>query len=159
MPPKSWAAILLLIELMVRTPRNPWLAIDGTTPPSLRARELLRIWDEFVGKGQFGAARAPIAESWQRSRAAGIDPSASRAPTLIADRNDVAAEWKAHPLEAAAPLIRSWLGPFADESDHLIVVSDAKGLLLWLDGNAKVRSAAADRMNFVEGTLWSEAGA
>src|SRR5258708_4849463 len=150
MPPKSWAAILLLVELMVRTPRNPWLAIDGTTPPSLRARELLRIWDEFVGKGQFGAACAPIAESWQRSQAAGVDPTASRAPTLIADRNDVAAEWKAHPLEAAAPLIRKWLGAFADESDHVIVASDADGLLLWLDRSAKLRSAAPDRMDFVQ---------
>jgi signal transduction histidine kinase len=159
MPPKSWAAILLLIELMVRMPRNPWLAIDGTQPPSLRARELLRIWDEFVGKGEFDAARAPIAESWQRSQAAGVDPTTSRAPTLIADRNDVAAEWKAHPLEAAAPLIRKWLEAFADESDHVIVVSDADGLLLWLDGSAKLRSAAADRMNFVEGALWSEEGA
>jgi transcriptional regulator of acetoin/glycerol metabolism len=41
----------------------------------------------------------------------------------------------------------------------VIVVSDAEGVLLRLDGDARVRSAAADAMNFVEGALWSEAGA
>jgi signal transduction histidine kinase len=140
-------------------PGNPWLAIDGTTPPSLRARELRRVWDDFVGNGRLDAARLPIAESWQRSRGAGVDPSTSRATTVIADREDVAAQWKAHPLETAAPLIRKWLGSFVDQSDQLIVVSDADGLLLWLEGDAKVRSAAADWMNFVEGALWSEASA
>jgi signal transduction histidine kinase len=38
-------------------------------------------------------------------------------------------------------------------------VSGADGLLLWLDGDVRVRSGAADAMNFVEGALWDEAGA
>jgi signal transduction histidine kinase len=38
-------------------------------------------------------------------------------------------------------------------------VSGADGLLLWLDGDVKLRSAAADAMNFVEGALWNEASA
>jgi transcriptional regulator of acetoin/glycerol metabolism len=78
---------------------------------------------------------------------------------VLADRDDVASRWETHPLEAAAPLVRKWLGAVADESEHLIVVSDAEGLLLWVEGNAKVRSAGADSMNFAEGALWSEVGA
>jgi signal transduction histidine kinase len=140
-------------------PNNPWLAVDVTTSPETRARVLRRIWDEYLGNSQLDAVRLPIAESWQRSRAAGVDPSASRAPTMFGDRNDVAAQWESHPLEAAAPLIREWLGAVADETEHLIVVSDADGLVLWVEGNAKLRSAAADSMNFVEGALWSERGA
>jgi signal transduction histidine kinase len=101
----------------------------------------------------------PIADSWRRSQAAGIDPAHSRAPTLLADRRDVRERWDAHPLEAAAPVIRRWLGPLAHESHHVIVVSDADGVLLWLDGDERVRSVAADVMNFVEGALWNEAGA
>jgi signal transduction histidine kinase len=119
---------------------------------------LRRIWNHFVEDGQFDAARPPIAASWQRSRAAGMDPSGDRAPTL-ADRHDAAARWEAHPLEAAAPLIRGSLGAVADASEHLIVVSNADGELLWVDGRPKLRSAAADAMNFVEGALWSEGGA
>ena len=110
---------------------NPWLAVDVTTSPKTRARVLRGIWDQFLTDGQLDAVRLPIAESWQRSRAAGLDPTASRAPTLFGDRDEVAERWEAHPLEAAEPLIREWLGSVADESEHLIVVSDADGLLLW----------------------------
>jgi signal transduction histidine kinase len=140
-------------------PSNPWLAIDVTTAPAIRARKLRRIWDDFLGNGRLEAVRLPIADSWQRSQAAGVDPAGTRAPTVLPDRDDVAGRWEAHPLQAAAPAIREWLWAIADESEHLIVVSDADGLLLWVDGNAKVRSAAADTMNFVEGALWSEGGA
>jgi transcriptional regulator of acetoin/glycerol metabolism len=138
---------------------NPWIAIDATTSPSLRARELRRIWYDYLSDGRLDRVRQPIAESWSRSEVAGISPSDSRAPTMFTDRREVRERWEAHPLEAAAPLIRRWLGRVADEGEHLIVVSDAEGLLLWLDGDARVRSAAADAMNFVEGALWSEAGA
>jgi signal transduction histidine kinase len=140
-------------------PTNPWVATDATASPSVWARDLQRSWDDYVSQGRLDQVRRPIAESWRRSRLAGIDPSRSRAPTTFGDRRDVRERWQAHPLQAAAPLIRRWLGPFAGESDNLIVVSDAEGLLLWLEGDARVRSAAADAMNFVEGALWSEAGA
>jgi signal transduction histidine kinase len=140
-------------------PSNPWLAIDSTTPPATRARALWRIWGDFLGNGRLEDVRVPIAESWERSRAAGIDPFGSRAPTGVSDREDVAARWEAHPLHDAAPAIRELLLAGADESDDLIAVSDAEGLLLWVEGNAKVRSAAADAMNFVEGAVWSEARA
>jgi signal transduction histidine kinase len=139
-------------------PTNPWLSLDAAALPALRARELRRSWDAYLSGGLVDQVRVPIIESWRRSQAAGLDASASRAPT-IAGRRDVSDRWQAHPLEAAAPLIRRWLGGAAAESEHLIVVSDADGLLLWLDGDARVRSAAADRMNFVEGALWSETGA
>jgi signal transduction histidine kinase len=140
-------------------PTNPWVAIDVTASPSMWARELHRIWDDYVSQGHLDQVRRPIADSWRRSRLAGIDPSSTRAPTTFEDRRDVRERWESHPLQAAAPLIRRWLGRLRDESDNLIVVSDAQGLLLWLEGDARVRSAAADAMNFVEGALWSEAGA
>ncbi|HEY3717506.1 MAG TPA: GAF domain-containing protein [Jatrophihabitantaceae bacterium] len=137
---------------------NPWVALEATASPLRRAGELRRLWDEYLYEGGLNQVRWPIADSWHRSAVAGIDPSRSRAPTL-AERREVWQRWEAHPLEGAAPLIRRWLRPFADEGEHLIVVSDADGLLLWLDGSARVRSEAADAMNFVEGALWSEAGA
>ena len=142
-------------------PTNPWIAIDATATvsPLRRARELRQLWYDYLSHGRLDRVRLPIAESWGRSEVAGVSPSRSRAPTLFTDRREVTERWQAHPLEAAAPLIRRWLGRVADENDQLIVVSDADGLLLWLDGDVRVRSAAADAMNFVEGTLWNEAGA
>ena len=140
-------------------PGNPWLAIDAATPPRRRARELKLAWEHFVGDGQLDTMRRPIADSWRRSEAAGVDPSGSCLAPVLADEDEVSARWAVHPLAAAAPLIQENLAGIADESAHLIVVSDADGLLLWIGGNARVRLDAADSMNFTEGALWSENGA
>ena len=138
---------------------NPWLAIDEATSPALRAREVRQEWEQFVGSGHVNGTRAPVADSWRRSLSAGVDPSGSRLAPIAADRDEASERWDAHPLAAAAPLIRGCLAGIADASDHLIVVSDAAGVLLQLEGNARVRSQAADSMNFTEGALWSENGA
>jgi hypothetical protein len=140
-------------------PANPWLAIDAATPPRRRARELKQLWERFLGDGRVDAVRTPIADSWRRSHAAGVDPSPDYRAPVLADEDETSARWDVHPLAAALPLIEDSLTAIADESAHLIVVSDADGLLLWIGGNARVRMAAADSMNFTEGALWSENGA
>ncbi|HET9124567.1 MAG TPA: GAF domain-containing protein [Solirubrobacteraceae bacterium] len=145
---------------------NQWLAIDAATAPVARAREVRRAWETFVGGGATGLARSasaplrdPIVASWRRSAAAGVDPSGGRMAPVVADADEASARWEIHPLAEMAPLIRACLAATADESQHLIVVSDANGVLLWLEGHARVRLRAADSMNFAEGTLWSEGGA
>jgi hypothetical protein len=146
---------------------NPWLAIDVATAPAQRAREIRRAWESFVGGGWERPAqpdtsrtlRGPIEDSWRRSAAAGVDPSGVRIAPVVADADEATARWEIHPLAETAPLIRACLAASADESRHLIVVSDANGILLWVEGNANVRLRAADSMNFAEGTLWSEGGA
>ncbi len=103
--------------------------------PAQRARELREAWETFVGgPEQFSgvSVRKPI---------------------------EATARWEIHPLSLMAPMIRACLGASADESRHLIVVSDANGVLLWVEGSPSVRMQAADSMNFAEGTLWSEVGA
>src|SRR5918996_2467839 len=140
-------------------PRNPWLAIDAGTPPDLRAREVRREWERFVGEGVVNGLRAPVVESWRRSRDAGVAPTGrSWSAPVAAERDETFGRWEVHPLRDAAPLIRDCLAGVADESEHLIVLSDAAGVLLQLEGNARVRSLAADSMNFTEGALWSEYG-
>jgi GAF domain-containing protein len=138
---------------------NPWLAIDVATAPSERARELRRQWERFVGAGEPVSVRAPIEASWRRSAAAGVDPSGIRVAPIVANDDEIAARWEVHPLAGMAPLIRSCLAASADDSRHLIVVSDENGVLLWVEGNSRLRLQAADSMNFAEGTLWSEGGA
>ena len=146
---------------------NQWLAIDVATAPEARARELRRAWERFIGGGGQDApaagepdpVREPIAASWRRSVAAGVDPSGLRIAPVVADEDEALARWEVHPLAEMSPLIRACLAATADESRHLIVVSDANGVLLWVEGNARVRMQAADSMNFAEGALWSEGGA
>ena len=139
--------------------RNPWLAIDATTSPALRAREVRRAWERFLGGGRPEAVRSPIADSWQRSSAAGVDPTAAGSAPSVADDDEAAARWEVHPLVSVAPLIRECFAGIADDAAHLMVVSDADGTLLWLEGAPGVRLAAANSMNFAVGALWSESGA
>lgn len=138
---------------------NPWLAIDATTPPPARARELRRAWERYVDAGDSATIRTPIADSWRRSHDAGVDPSGSRLAPVVSGSEETAARWDVHPLARVIPLLRECLAAVADAAEHLLVVSDEQGVLLWIEGDPRVRHDAAAGMNFAEGTLWSEGGA
>ena len=142
-----------------RDTHNPWLAIDAATPLAPRVRELRCGWERFLSGGGVNGVRSPVADSWRRSLDAGVDAGGGRLAAVVADRAEAGAHWKAHPLAEAAPLIRDCLASIASETEHLIVVSDAAGMLLTLEGDARVRSLAADSLNFTEGALWSETSA
>jgi hypothetical protein len=142
---------------------NSWSAVDAATVPAKLARELRDAWERFVADSPMedveSEVRDPIAASWARSRDAGVDPHGYvLAPEVLAP-GDVDDCWEQHPLAAAGPLVRECLRETAIESDHLMVVADADGTLLIVDGDVRIRSRAADMMNFAAGTLWSEGGA
>ena len=139
--------------------RNPWLAIDASTEPALRARELRNAWERFIVGDRVDSVRGPIVDSWRRSLGAGVDPSPDGAAPLVADDDEAAARWAVHPLVTSAPLIRECMAGIADDAAHLMVISDADGTLLWLEGAPRVRLNAANSMNFAVGALWSESGA
>src|SRR3954453_13541856 len=103
--------------------------------------------------------REAITDSWRRSHAAGVDPTGARLAPVVADADETHDRWAGHPLGEAAPLIHDCLSAIADEQGYSIVVSDATGLLMSIEGSANVRLRAAADMNFAEGTLWSEPGA
>jgi GAF domain len=138
---------------------NPWLALDTATVPVVRARELRQAWEEFLDDGQLTEVRDPIARSWERSSAAGVDPSAARIAPRVTGAEETCERWAGHPLSTAAELIRSCLSPVGDADGNLVVVSDADGVLLWVRGPESVRLDAADAMNFTEGAGWGEADA
>jgi hypothetical protein len=145
-----------------------WLAIDVGRAPTLRAQELRFAWERFVAgldgvgdpdEGDPDDVREPIVDSWRRSYAAGVDPTGNQMAPVVADEDETQALWQQHPLARAAPLIHECLEAIADETDHLVVLTDASGVLLSVEGSARLRRRAADHMNFAEGTLWSEPGA
>ena len=138
---------------------NPWLAIDVATSPAARAREVRRAWEGFLGGDSPPPdLRAPITESWQRCASAGLD--ATGRPSLsMMSADEVEEMWAEHPLARLMPTLRELLAEIADEAQHLIVITDEHGRLLWIEGHPRVRSSAADEMSFVEGALWSEESA
>jgi hypothetical protein len=138
--------------------RNPWLAIDAATAPPDRARELRSAWERFIDAGDSPSVRTPIADSWRRSHDAGVDPSGARLAPVLAGTEETAARWDVHPLAALTDLFRECLAAMPDEAANLLVVSDEQGVLLWIEGDPRLRHDAAEGMNFAEGTLWSEGG-
>jgi hypothetical protein len=147
--------------------RNAWVAVDAATIPAKLARELRDAWEGFVDGRALDddedagtpPIRHPIADSWLRSRDAGVDPHGRQSAPSLMEHAGALAVWDDHPLAITAPLIEECMSVASVDADHLMVISDAAGMLLSIHGDVGLRSRAADEMNFVEGALWSEAGA
>ena len=45
--------------------------------------------------------------------------------------------WEEHPLARAAPLIHECLAAVAEDADHLVVITDANGVLLSVEEAAR----------------------
>jgi hypothetical protein len=76
---------------------------------------------------------------------------------FVAAHDVASVRWDGHPLGAMAPVIRECLGGVSDEGEHLVVVTDSDGVLLSVEGDPRLRRAAAETVNFTEGASWSEA--
>jgi len=61
----------------------------------------------------------------------------------------------AHPLHAVVPLLRKMLVAIADASQHIMIVTDMHGTILWREGAVGV-CLRADPVGLCEGTRWSE---
>jgi hypothetical protein len=138
--------------------RSPWLAIDAATDRPAYARSLRRVHDAFhSGHEVAGHVRAVVEQSWARSDEAGIDPSESLAP-MVMDEDAIADRWEHHPLYAVLPVLRDLLSDATTRAGHMLVISDARGVLLWIEGHQHVIEAT-ENMHFVCGADWSEQGA
>ncbi len=101
-----------------------------------------------------GAPRPLVAESWERSLAAAVDPDLDAPPVVIS--NELLESLRdQHPLRAVLPILRQTLTTIADEASHIMIVTDAQGLILWREGAADVRRQA-DRIALSEGAIWAE---
>ncbi|MET9262998.1 GAF domain-containing protein [Amycolatopsis sp. NPDC004079] len=128
---------------------------DLLRDPESYAR-LLRHVREAVLSGATAprSPRSVVSASWERSLAAHVDPDAGEAPLIFeADElTDLRAE---HPLAPVLPLLREMLVSIADDAEHMMIVTDANGLILWREGATGVL-LRADQVALTEGTRWSE---
>lgn len=136
--------------------RDPWVALEVGADPRRWARTLRRVHASVVSGGAPPPElRTTIAASWRRSAAGGAPPVGNGAPDAL-DHDALAERRDRHPLAAALPAIRRVLHAGMGESHHIMVVSDADAVLLWVEGPAREISRAVDDMNFVPGSDWSE---
>ena len=128
-----------------------------------RARQIQRSWDRLLGEGALGpdlppqataGVRPTIVESWRRTLATGLDPTDLLAP-IEAEQPEMRDRWLEHPLGSAAHVLAAQLRAVAEDTDSLVVLTDASGLILHLDGADWLKDRARE-MNLLEGARYSE---
>ena len=132
-------------------------------PPELRFSSpleydrMLRAAHEqtLAGTPQPGISAA-VQQSWRRSLAAGIDPD-SHLPRHLHEVSEVVSLRRGHRLQAVMPALSELLADESSGGQHLLVMADAGGEVLWRMGSASVLRRA-DQLEFVEGADWSETG-
>lgn len=134
------------------TRRSP---LSAPPDPLERARLLERIRDAVLS-GETGPAspRDVVSASWRRSLDAHVDPDHGR-PRHVYDTDELDDVRGGHLLAPVLPLLRRTLLDVADEAVHMMLVTDARGHILWREGNTDVLRRADD-VELVEGTRWSE---
>ena len=98
--------------------------------------------------------RRLVARSWMRARAQGVDPDLGDPPGPLA-ADEVELRRVRSPLHRVLPELRAALTSVAEDARHIMVVTDADGVLLWREGSNPVRHRA-DALGFTEGANWSE---
>lgn len=157
----EWVATPLHCEILVTHMANDWVAIGAGTDRRNHARRLARAHDQMAagdghGKHSPELVRSVIQRSWNRSTAAGVDPGSHAAP-IVMELGEAGERWERHPLALAVPILRGLLDEAGDE-EHVALVCDADGTLLWLDGAPSLVDGARD-VHLQVGSTWAERAA
>ncbi|WP_440313044.1 GAF domain-containing protein [Leucobacter chromiireducens] len=152
---------------------SSWQALQRGESVRERRRALERAHERFVSSAASAALHDPNAElelrerfaatpgvrpfvldSWLRSQRGTIHPDrVLERPALDGAALDELR--RIHPLSSVLPVIRKLLFDEARESGLIVAVGDSAGRLLWVDGDARLRTRAAE-MGFRAGMDWSE---
>ncbi|MFE3326972.1 GAF domain-containing protein [Streptomyces sp. NPDC059176] len=136
---------------------DPWVALEAGGDTTERGGALRRAYDAFTAEGRVTRAVRPVvAESWRRCSRAHVAPEGAARVELADDELGMYRD--GHPLSRVMPVIRELMGAYAVDGEHLVAVCDAQARLLWVEGHAGARRRAG-RMNFVEGSRWTESAA
>lgn len=141
---------------MARSTLDPWVATDAAVDPLRHALRLAHAHESArSGARVSDAVRAVIDRSWQRSAAAGVDPTTIRVAPLL-DPESLAMRRSEHPLIAVRSTLTRVLRDLAASAPHVFAISDEHGVLLWVDGPQGEVERASDEMAFEVGADWSE---
>ncbi|MGF7119733.1 GAF domain-containing protein [Rhodococcus sp. AG1013] len=143
-------------------PRNPWIALrpgDDFAVLAERTSSAHQLFVESVDaetetETETDAVRSVVRESWLRSRGSGVSPDVVDDAVAL-DGAALAQHRAAHPLSAIRPVVRQLLVEDTADTGLLVALSDARGRLLWVDGDSWAKDRALS-INFVEGADWSE---
>ncbi|MFT4043150.1 MAG: transcriptional regulator [Gordonia sp. (in: high G+C Gram-positive bacteria)] len=126
-----------------------------------------RAYEDFISGAQLSGAqlsaagvRTVVRDSWLRSRSGGVNPGGSKVDGASGDGNTMTPEEftryrDAHPITAIRPIVRSLMLDDIADTGVVVALTDHLGRLLWVEGESSALDGAS-RINFVEGSVWSE---
>jgi hypothetical protein len=100
------------------------------------------------------APRPVIEQSWGRMLRSGVDPDRDFRSGLLPS-DEVLRRREESPLRHVLPVLREGLLSVADVTQHIMVVADADGRVLWREGSPSVLRKA-DGLGFEPGADWRE---
>ncbi|MEU7300047.1 GAF domain-containing protein [Streptomyces sp. NPDC007206] len=138
---------------MVNPPMN--VARLAAVDAMQAARLLSEVRDAaLAGQRARIAPRPVIEQSWGRMLRSGVDPDRDfRSGLLSCD--EVRRRREESPLRQVLPVLRQGLLSVADAAQHIMVVADADGRVLWREGASPVLRKA-DGLGFELGADWRE---
>ncbi|MEU9440235.1 GAF domain-containing protein [Streptomyces sp. NPDC048304] len=138
---------------MVNPPMN--VARLAAVDAMQAARLLSEVRDAtLAGQRARIAPRPVIEQSWGRMLRSGVDPDRDfRSGLLSCD--EVRRRREESPLRHVLPVLRQGLLSVADAAQHIMVVADADGRVLWREGASPVLRKA-DGLGFELGADWRE---
>jgi hypothetical protein len=130
-------------------------ALRPGVDPGRHARLLARVHAALLSGDRPPAPPRPLVQrSWQRVRSQGINPDLGDPPGP-APLDEVERRRVRSPLSRVLAELRASLTSVADDARHVMVITDADGVVLWREGAPRVRHRA-DALGFTEGANWSE---
>ena len=138
---------------------DQFIAVDAATDLRAHARKLSWAWEAAMADGpERSPVRPVIRRSWARMAASGLRPDELEPERALApDELDEARESSL--MGRAMPALRHCLGGLAEDAEHVMVVCDEVGRILWIEGHHDVLRHAEDDIAFAEGMLWTETSA
>ncbi|MEW2293877.1 GAF domain-containing protein [Streptomyces sp. NPDC006743] len=133
--------------------------VDVTRLAAVDAAGAARLLSEvrsgtLAGRPTRVAPRPVIGQSWERMLRSGVDPDHDFRSGLL-PRDEVERRRETSALRHVLPVLREGLLSFADAAQHIMVVADEDGRVLWREGHPSVLRKA-DGLGFELGADWRE---
>ncbi|MFD8870301.1 GAF domain-containing protein [Streptomyces sp. NPDC059590] len=123
--------------------------------PAESARLMAVMREAALSRGRLPLpARPVIGQSWDRMLRLGLDPERGSAPRLLGIE-ELERRRRQTRLVEVLPTLHTGLLEAAEAAGHIMIITDADGRVLWIDGHRGVRRHA-DGIALTEGAHWAE---
>ena len=120
-------------------------------------RAVMAAWQNFLALGEIphDAVRRLIEDSWRRSLENGVDPRVDAAPLAVSE-DGLHSLQRSHGelLDAACPVMEQ-AREFLHESGTVMVLTDPTGVILWVEGDARIKDDGTI-IHLIPGGFWTE---